>query len=205
MSSQPQRYRRTSTPSQASLIGRQRAEQLAPNDTARALQAAHTCPDAWYRVQALASVAEYADQSAALSILEEAAREAQSCHDPYAAVAVMAWPIGVAFRQGKIAFAGRELKKCLERASEIEPRASQAYALEILWQACFVEQQLGHANAVWRRILELCHPDRSWRAARLYLHIAEIQHERNHNAAAVVRAMPPGKTRSWLERRFRLA
>ena len=115
----------------------------------------------------------------------------------------MADPRGI--RRGPLAFAERELKKCLERASEIEPRASQAYALEILWQACFAEQQAGHANAVWRRILELCHPDRSWRAARLYLHIAEIQHERNRNAAAVIRAMPPGKARSWLERRFRLA
>jgi hypothetical protein len=204
MSSKQQRYQHTPAPSHASLIGRQRAGQLAPNDTAKALQAARACPDAWYRVQALASVAEYADQNVALSILEEAAREAQSCHDAYGAVAVMAWPIGVAFRQGQLAFAGRELKKCLERASEIEPRASQAYALEILWHACFAEQQPGHANAVWRRILELCHPDRSWRAARLYLHIAEIQHGRNRSAAAVIRAMPPGKTRSWLERRFRI-
>ncbi|KRR21125.1 hypothetical protein CQ14_21895 [Bradyrhizobium lablabi] len=186
------------------MIGRQRAGQLAPSDTAQALQAARGCPDAWYRVQALASVAEYADRSVALSILEEAAREAQSCHDAYGTVAVMAWPIGVAFRQGQLAFAGRELKKCLDRASEIEPRASQAYALEILWHACFVEHP-SHANAVWRRILELCHPDSSWRAARLYLHIAEIQHGHNRSAAAVIRAMPPGKARSWLERRFGLA
>jgi hypothetical protein len=203
MSSQQQRYQRTPAPSPASVVGRQRAGQLAPNDTAKALEAARGCPDAWYRVQALASVAEYADQSVASSILEEAAREAQSCHDAYGAVAVMAWPIGVALRHQRLAFAGRELKKCLERASEIEPLASQAYALEILWQACF--EHPDHAKAVWHRILELCHPDRSWRAARLYLHIAEIQHERHRNAAAVIRAMPPGKTRSWLERRFRLA
>ena len=201
MSSQQQH---TPAPSHASLIGRQRAGELAPNDTARALQAARACPDAWYRVQALASVAEYADQSVALSILEEAARAAQSCHDAYGKVAVMAWPIGVAFRQGRLAFAERELTKCLERASEIEPHASQAYALETLWSACFAVHP-SHASPVWRRILELCHPDRSWRAARLYLHIAEIQQGRNRSAAAVIRAMPPGKTRSWLERRFGLA
>ena len=204
MSSQQQRYPRTPTPSHASLIGRQRAGQLAPTDTAEALQAARACPDAWYRVQALASVAEHAAPNAASSILEEAAREAQSCHDAYGMVAVMAWPIGVAFRQGQLAFAGRELKKCLELASQIEPRTSQAYALEILWHACFAEHP-SHANPVWRRILELCHPDRSWRAARLYLHIAEIQHGRNRSAAAVIRAMPPGKAKSWLERRFGLA
>ena len=191
-------------PSHASLIGRQRAGQLAPTDTAKALQAARDCPDAWYRVQALASVAEHADPGVALAILEEAAREAQSCHDAYGTVAVMAWPIGVALKQGRQVFAERELNKCLALAPQIEPRASQAYALEILWRACFAEHP-GHANAVWRRILELCHPDHSWRAARLYLHIAEIQHRQNRNAAAVIRAMPAGKARRWLERRFGLA
>ena len=205
MSSPQQRHPHTPTPSHASLIGRHRAGQLAPTDTAKALQAARACPDAWYRVQALASVAEHADQRLILSILEEAAREAQSCHDAYGTVAVMAWPLGVAFRQGRLDFAGRELKKCLALASRVEPRASQAYALEILWSACFAADP-GHAEPVWARILELCHPDHSWRAARLYLHIAEIQHRRDPGgAAAVIRAMPAGKTRSWLERRFALA
>jgi hypothetical protein len=205
MSSQHQRFRHTPAPSDASLIGRQRAGQLAPSDTAGALQAARACPDAWYRVQALASVAEYADQGVALSILEEAAREAQSCHDAYGTAAVMAWPIGVAFRRGLAAFAGRELTKCLELASQIEPRASQAYALEKLWRACFAVDP-GLAHPVWLRILELCHPDRSWRAARLYLHITEIQHGHSRSAAAaMIRAMPPGRARGWLERRFRLA
>ncbi|WOH68713.1 hypothetical protein [Bradyrhizobium sp. BWA-3-5] len=204
MSSQHQRFRHTPAPSGASLIGRQRAGQLASSGTTGALQAARACPDAWYRVQALASVAEYADGKLAASILEEAAREAQSCHDAYGTVAVMAWPIGVAFRRGLSAFAGRELAKCLELASQIEPRASQAYALEKLWCACFAVDP-GLADLVWRRILELCPPDRSWRAARLYLHLAEIHHGHNRSAAAVIRAMPPGKTRRWLERRFGLA
>src|SRR5262245_2738511 len=132
MSSQQSPHQRTPAPSPASVIGRQLAGQLSPDDTVKALEAARACPDAWYRVQALASVAEYADDSNALSILQEAARAAQSCHDVYGAVAVMAWPIGVAFKKGQLAFAGRELKKCLERAPDIEPRASQAYALEIL-------------------------------------------------------------------------
>jgi hypothetical protein len=204
MPSQHQRFRHTPAPSDASLVGRQRAGQLAPTDTAGALQAARGCLDAWYRVQALASVAEYANQQLAASILEEAAREAQSCHDAYGMVAVMAWPIGVAFRRGLKAFAERELTKCLELASQVEPRASKAYALEMLWRRCFAVDP-GLADPVWRRILELCPPDWSWRTARLYLHIAEIQHGHSRSADAVIRAMPPGKTRSWLERRFGLA
>lgn len=70
MSSQQQRHPHTPTPSRASLIGRQRAGQLAPTDTGKALQAARACPDAWYRVQALASVAEHAEPDPALSILK---------------------------------------------------------------------------------------------------------------------------------------
>jgi hypothetical protein len=200
-----QRYPHTPSPSRASVIGRQRAGQLAPTDTAGALQAARACPDAWYRVQALASVAEHAPQRQVLSILEEAAGEARSCPDAYGTVAVMSWPLGVAFKRQQSAFAERELKNCLALASRIEPRASQAYALEILWTACFAADP-SHAEPVWSRILELCHPDRSWRAARLYLHIAELRNARNPGAAAsVIRAMAPGKAKTWLERRFGFA
>jgi hypothetical protein len=200
-----QRNRHTPSPSRASIIGRQRAGQLAPTDTANALDAARACPDAWYRVQALASVAEHADQRLALSILEEAAREAQSCHDAYGMVAVMAWPLRVAFKRGQFGFAERELKNCLALAPGIEPRASQAYALEILWTACFAVDP-GRAEPVWSTILRLCNPDNNWRSARLYLHVAEVQDSRNPGAAAaVIRAMAPGEARAWLERRFGLA
>lgn len=186
-------------------MGRMRASQLAPTDTGKALEAARACPDAWYRVQALASVAEHAESRLVLPILEEAAREAQSCHDAYGRVAVMAWPLDVAFRQGRLDYAARERKKCLALAAYVEPAASQAYALERLWTACFAVDPR-HAEPVWRRILQLCHPDRTWRAARLYLHVAQAQDRRFPGAgAAVIRAMAPGKARAWLERRFGLA
>lgn len=186
-------------------MGRNRAGQLAPTNTKKALEVARGCPDAWYRVQALASVAEHAEERLVLSVLEEAAREAQSCHDAYGMVAAMSWPLEVAFKRGRLSFAERELNKCLALASKIEPRGSQAFELQLLWGGCFTVDP-GYAEPVWRRILELCHPDDHWRATRLYLHVAEIQNIRNPGAAAsVIRAMPPGKARKWLERRFRLA
>jgi hypothetical protein len=201
----PQRHPHSPSPSRASVIGRQRAGQLAPVDTAKALEAARACPDAWYRVQALASVAEHAEPRLLAHLLEEAAREAQSCHDAYGKVAVMAWPLRAAFRRQQTAFAERAVKSCLALAGGIEPLASRAYALEALWR-CGFEANAGLAELVWQRILQLCHPDRSWRAARLYLHVAEASERRNPGAAAaVVRAMAPGKARGWLERRFGLA
>ncbi|MDF0583690.1 hypothetical protein [Bradyrhizobium yuanmingense] len=186
-------------------MGRHRAHQLAATNVPAALQAARGCPDAWYRVQALASVAEHADPKLALSILEEAAREALACHDAYGTVAVMSWPLSVAMARGFRDFVERELPRCLALAGQVTPAASQAYALETLWTACFAVD--AHwAKPVWTRILALCHPDRSWRAARLYLHVAERQQGKSPDGAArVVRAMPQGKTRSWLERRFGLA
>lgn len=101
--------------------------------------------------------------------------------------------------------AERELKRCLVLTADVEPLESRAYALELIWTRCFaIEPHL--AIPVWRRILELCHPDHSWRPARLYLHIAQAQNQRNRGAAAaVIRAMTPGKARSRLERSFGLA
>jgi hypothetical protein len=201
----PQRHPHTPSPSRASLIGRQRAGQLAIADTGQALEAARGCPDAWYRVQALASVAELAEAHLVPRILDEAAREAQSCHDACGTVAVMAWPLGVAYRRAQTGFAERELMRCLALAADVEPLASRAYALELIWTRCFaIEPRL--AIPVWRRVLELCHPDHSWRAARLYLHVAQSQEQRNPGAAAaVIQAMRPGKARSRLERRFGIA
>jgi hypothetical protein len=102
-------------------MGRMRAGQLAPTDTAKALDAARACPDAWYRVQALASVAQHTDQRIALRILEEAAREARSCHDAYGVVAVMAWPLGVAFKQGQFGFASASSKTALRSLLRSSP------------------------------------------------------------------------------------
>src|ERR1700744_430327 len=93
----PQRYPHSPSPSRASVIGRQRAHQLAPTDTAKALEAARGCPDAWDRVQALAAGAEHAEPHALAKLLEEAVREAQSCHDAYGRIAVIGWVLGAAF------------------------------------------------------------------------------------------------------------
>ena len=192
------------SPSRASVVQRLRAGQLALSDTAKALDMARGCPDAWYRVQALASVAEHADDRRVLPILDEAARESASCHDAYGAVAVMAWPIEVALKRRQTGFARRERDRCLAAASGIEPRASQAYALDLLWSRCFAADE-GFAEPVWARIQELCHPDHHWRAARLYLHIATAVEQRRPGAAAgVITAMPVGKARGRLARRFRL-
>jgi hypothetical protein len=132
-------------------------------------------------------------------------KAADTCHDEYGMVAVRSWPLQVAFQRGQIAFAEHERDWAIALAPQVEPLASRAFALQCLWGGCFITGPK-HAEPVWRAILALCPPDRSWRAARLYRHIAEVQGSRNRGAAIkVIRAMPEGKARAKLARRFGLA
>jgi hypothetical protein len=52
------------------------------------------------------------------------------------------------------------------------------------------------------RVTAHVHPDRSWRARALYRDIvATLAWDRPDHAAALLRAMPEGKARSYIERR----
>lgn len=192
-------------PSPASIHGRSEVGNVAPSDWMRALVLARGIPDGWYRAQALSTVARFAPESALTAILEEAVEAANACHDEYGMVAVLAWPLEVAFKRGCVGFAERERDRAIALAPRIEPAASRAFALQILWGGCYIGGP-HHAEPVWRAILSLCPPDRSWRAARLYRHIAEVLDSRDPGAALkVIRAMPAGKARAKLARRFGLS
>jgi hypothetical protein len=190
----------------ASVEGRGEVSRIAPRDWAKALDRARTVPDGWYRAQSLATVAEHAPDERVLGILNEAVKAANTCPDEYGMVAVLSWPLQVAFKRGRIDFAERERDRAIALAARVEPLASRAYALQCLWGGCYSGGSR-YAAPVWQAILSLCHPDRSWRAARLYRHIAEIRTQYEGGKAAaivVVRAMPEGKARAKLARRFGL-
>ena len=203
MSSPSQRSPR---PSPTSIDGRADVTRTAPKDWARALEFARHIPDGWYRAQSLATVAEHAPGERVLDILNEAVQAANACHDEYGMVAVMSWPLQVAFMRGRIAFAERERDRTIALAAKVEPLASRAFAMQCLWGGCYSAGRQ-HAEPVWQAILQLCHPDWSWRAARLYWHIAEIRmrYEGGKSSAiTVIRAMPEGKARAKLARRLGL-
>lgn len=192
-------------PSMASVHGRAEVDRIAPSDPARALPLARAIPDAWYRAQALTRVAEHACESEVLKILVEAVAAAHACADAYGTVAVMSWPLEIAFKRGRCSFADRELEKVLLLAPEVEPRASRAFALQLLWGGCYAAGE-EFAEPVWQVILALCNPNHHWREARLFRHIAEIREARYPGAAAeVIAAMPRGKARFTLARRFKTA
>jgi hypothetical protein len=190
----------------ASVHGRGEAQDLAPTDWSRAHEVARKIPDGWYRAQALAEIAEHAPENRVLDILGEAVQAANACQDEYGMVAVLSWPLQVAFRRGRISFAVRERDRAIALAPRIEPLPSRAFALQFLWGSCYLGGPQ-YAEPVWDTIVALCPPDWSWRAAALYRHIAEVRehHEPGIGAAAeVLRAMPEGKARTKLARRLGL-
>lgn len=140
-----------------------------------------------------------------LDVLNESMQAADACHDEYGMVAVRSWPLQTAFERGRISFAERERDRAIKLAPQIEPLASRAFALSLLWGGCYVGGP-SHADPVWQAIVALCPPDLSWRAARLYRQIAKVLDSRQPGAAIeVINAMPEGKARARLARRFGLA
>lgn len=192
-------------PSMAAVEGRSEVSRIAPTDPAKALALARVIPDAWYRAQALSCVAEYTVGADIPGIIGEAVAAAYACRDAYNIVAVMSWPLRAAPKRGRRSLAQRELERVLLLAPEVEPRASRAFALQCLWGGCHAADE-EFAEPFWQAIHALCNPDHHWREARLFRHIAEIKEARHPGAAAgVIAAMPIGKARAALERRFKIA
>ncbi|MEH2561110.1 hypothetical protein [Bradyrhizobium sp. AZCC 2289] len=192
-------------PTMVSVHGRAEVGRIAPTDPARALALAHTIPDAWYRAQALSCVAEHARESSIGSIAGQAIAAAYDCSDAYNTVAVMSWPLRAAWSRGRQAYARAELDRVLRLAPEVEPLASRIFALNCLWSGRNAADD-AFAEPIWQAILRLCNPDHHWRAARLYRHIAEVREQRQAgSAASVIAAMPEGKAKAALARRFKLA
>jgi hypothetical protein len=173
-----------------------------PLDLKKALMQASKNPDAWRRVQALSDLAERAPEPFVEKVLREAIAAAHEGRDAYKIVAVMSWPIAVALRRGARTFAEQQRTRCLDLAPSVEPHNSRAYALELLWTACHAADP-DFARPIWDRIRVLCHPDRCWRAARLWRYVTEAL-EAQHPGAGdlVIRTMPEGKARRRLERRY---
>ena len=176
-----------------------------PADLKRELMQIGKNPDAWRRAQALSDIAQHTPEPFVEKVLREAVAAAYEGREAYKIVAVMSWPLEAALKRGHDSFAALERDKVLLLAPTVEPRASRAYALQLLWGACSAAGDR-FAEPVWRAILRLCDPDHNWREARLYRHIAEVIESRRPGAAAeVIAAMPTGRARAKLERRFGLA
>jgi hypothetical protein len=176
-----------------------RAQQLAPVDPAAALAVARVVADAWYRCQALSSVARVAPYEVATKAFREARAAAAQGADAYQRPAVLAFTVEAALERGWTAIAGEVLREALDRISRVEPANSRAFALDLLWVKAF-----GGGEEMRRQIIDCalvhCDPNRGWRAERLFRDM--IERIPPQQGAALIEALRPGRTKARLTRRY---
>jgi hypothetical protein len=164
----------------------------ASGDPKRALDFARRIPDPWFRAQALACVARYAPEDLVEQLAAESLRGAQEAGEMYRIVAVSAWPIRALIERGCTVPARRALSATLDLVPQVQPLASRAEALSLLWQAAFPAGQEFRA-ATWQAITRHCDPNAHWRAARLYGSVVyTLASENVAEARAIVEQMPAG-------------
>jgi hypothetical protein len=164
--------KRRFSPRPESVVNRGRVSEMAASRPDEAFALAQTIPDGWYRCQAMTTIATAAPPLASKAF--KAARvAAASGDDAYQRTAVLCGTLCAALESGRPALAGAILKDILAQISGVAPLASRAFALAWLWavadsagDAAMRQQTLAAAQAY-------CHPDRSWRAARLYRDMAD--------------------------------
>jgi hypothetical protein len=188
-------------PSQASVAGRREAAQLATNEPQRAFDIAGLIPDGWYRCQAMAEIALLAPEPLSEKAFVKALEAAAAGADDYQRTAVLAWVIEAALKRRRPDIAEMALKRALALAPSVEPMNSRAYAFRSLWKVTGALGDGTMRNSVLVCIQAHVHPDRSWRAKRLYRDIAaNIAWNRPDQASAFIRNMPLGRARAFVER-----
>jgi len=200
--SEPEPRKRFS-PDGKSVVNRGQACALAPSQPQRAFALALTIPDGWYRCQAMADIGFHAPEPLSGKAFRHARAAAAASHDNYQRAGVLAFAITAALRRGRKDLALAMLHDALALAPAVEPMASRAYALNLLWSTVAHNGDGKMCAHVLAAVQAHVHPDRSWRARRLYRDIVDhLGAGDPRKAAAVIRAMPPGKARAYLERRL---
>jgi hypothetical protein len=189
-------------PRAESVVGRGQASRLAASQPQRAFDLATTIPDGWYRAQAMATIAEVSPGPLSEKAFRAARAAAAAGDDAYQRAAVLAFVIVAATKRNRIELAKTMLDDALALIPSVEPMASRAYALDGLWRAASTVGDRAMRDAVLAAVTAHVHPDRSWRARRLYQDIAaNLAWDRPDLADAFVHAMPEGKARAYVARR----
>lgn len=178
---------------------REEVQSLAKSDPERALAVARTVAKPWYRCQALAIAARFAPDSLADTAFKEAVAAAGEGDDAYQRTAVLAWPIRAAIESRRPTVAKQMLLGALRQVPSVDPLASRASALSLLWQAAYPGGRILR-DMIWETVVETCRPDTHWRVQSLYREIAAmLRSGSGRDADKVIEALPPGKTRTKLE------
>ncbi len=115
---------------------RDEVSRLAKTDHGKAVALANKISDPWFRAQAFAHLARYAE-SRPLPFARKAAKFAAECKDDYQRSAVRAWEIVALAQRDYMAHARRALEEAVELARSVDPVSSRVEALVVLLHAAF--------------------------------------------------------------------
>jgi hypothetical protein len=185
-----------------SVVNRGQACALAKSQPQRAFDLACTIPDGWYRCQAMADIGLHAPAALSDKAFRYARAAAAAGYDNYQRAAVLAFAITAALGRRRKDLADAMLADALALVPSVEPMASRANALNLLWSTIARNGDSKMRERVLAAVQAHVLADRSWRARRLYRDIVdELAAHDPRKADAVILAMPQGKARAYLERR----
>ncbi|MEO8573941.1 MAG: hypothetical protein ABI481_08220 [Pyrinomonadaceae bacterium] len=142
---------------------RDEVSRLAKTDHAKALELVGRISDPWFRAQAYAHLARYAESSP-LPFARKAAKCAAQCKDDYQRSAVRAWEIVALAERDYETQARRSLEEAVEIAKSVDPISSRAESLILLVQAAFaISSSDGEMVA---EVLEVACVTEHWREKR---------------------------------------
>lgn len=187
-----------------SIFGRQQVETLVKRQPERAFDCAREIPDGWYRCQAMTTIAAEGPDALRDIAFKHARAAAATGQDTYQRAAVLIGTLRAAIARERPDLAGSILGDILKLIPTIEPAASRAFALYCLWRTTMAFGNSPMQQSVLGAVFAHCHPDRSWRAARLYRDIVStLALSDRSRAEQVIEAMPEGKARAKIIRTFK--
>jgi len=151
---------------------RDRAISLAKSRPGEALKQARQVDEPWFRAQALAWVARFADNDV-ITISAEAAKAAAEGGDKYQQCAVRAWEIAALAERDYKSEASKRLREALNIAKNVEPVASRSEALFLLLQAS-ARIAPNDAERVYEMLKNLCGAEGHWRCQRALRNAAKV-------------------------------
>jgi hypothetical protein len=137
---------------------------LAKSDSLAARAEASRIEDPWFRAQAFAWVARFAENEG-IEIARDAAKAASACDDSYKRCAAKAWEIAALAELGALDEAAAALELALVEGRLAQPLSSRAEALFLLAQAA-ASISLVHRDRVCDLLVESCSGDKHWRCKR---------------------------------------
>jgi hypothetical protein len=176
----------------------QRLVELARRDTDAALARARADGHAGNRCHFLAWVAHFADERRVAAIAFEALASGDELDNPFASVALAAWPLRALAERGLDGECERALPRVLERAQRLDNPVNRLDALERVFHGVFPGERA--RRRVLGALIVACREAASWKAPRCLARTAATLVCAPAECALALAALPPGRHRRRAER-----